>query len=512
METFVARQPIFDRRKDVYGYELFFRSGADQTSYDAIDGTAATRQVVANTLFSLGLDRVLCGKRAFVNFDETLIKEDLHQTFSKDGLVIELLETVRVDDSVIAACTQLHQSGFSLALDDFVIGSDAEILLPFANIIKVDIRTTPRDKQEALLRNHRCEHLAFLAEKVETYEEYEWTRACGYDFFQGHFFEKPGTISGRDVPSVKLACLQLLREVTAPEIDCKRTATVIERDVGLSFKLLSYVNSALFGLRKRVDSIDHAVALLGPAGLRPWAAVAAIPALAADNPPELAVKALVRAQFCDRMAKLLGIHEDGAAFLIGLFSHLDAMLNMPLREAVSQAGLSDRLAAVLLEEDTDLFNLQRLYGLMRSYEAADWNAVVEMGSGLNLDLDSIAGTYRESTFWTAQALNCTNRRKDSRSKRRHAHGGRIRILCEDGNGRERMVNAVIQNISEMGMQLRVNEKIAPRTTVLCNDAVLKLSGRGVVRYCNFSQGRYLVGVDFSGGTGWRDPMERRTAL
>ena len=509
METFVARQPIFDRRRDVYGYELLFRSGADQTCFDASDGTAATRQVVSNTLFSLGLDRVLCGKRAFLNFDNTLLKEDLHRNFSRDDLVVELLETISVDDEVIAACSRLQQDGFAVALDDFVVGSDAEVLLPFAKIIKVDVLSTPRGQQEALLRSRAWGHLTFLAEKVETHDDFEWTRHCGYDLFQGHFFEKPATLTGKDLSSVKLACLELLREVAADEIDCKQTATIIERDVALSYRLLSYVNSALFGLRKRVDSIEHAVALLGASGLRPWAAVAAIPTLAADKPAELAVQALVRAQFADRVGKLAGVFEEGAAFLIGLFSHLDAMLNLPLGEAVSKAGMSPHLAAVLLDEDTGLTTLKEVYALVRNYELGQWSAVAEIAARVNVNMDEIGRAYTESTFWTAQALHWTNRRKDHRSRRRQNLAGTLKVLCEDDNGRQQIFNASLQNISETGMQLRVTEKIAPRSTILCNDAKLKIAGRGVVRYCNPAQGRYLVGVDFSGGTGWRDPLDRR---
>jgi c-di-GMP-related signal transduction protein len=506
VQTFLARQPIFDRRGDIYGYELLFRSEGDQTCYPGGDDATATREVVANTLFSIGLEKVLCGKRAFLNFDRSLLSGNLHQIFSKDDVVIEVLETVQVDESVIAACSDLHKSGFAIALDDFAPGSGAESLLPFAKIIKVDMRLTPRAAQQELLRAHLSNGMVFLAEKVETQEEFQWTRDAGYDLFQGHFFEKPEILSGKRITSAKIQCLELLRQISASEIDCRKTAAVIERDVGLSYKLLRYVNSALVGLRQGVSSIDHAVVLLGSGGLRQWAAVAAIPTLASDKPAELAVKALVRAQFCERLAKLRGLPEDGGAFMVGLFSHLDAMLDLPICEALSRVHLSDELTAIILESTAGGNPLADIFQVVRDYESALWEAVTFHAAHLRLTTAEVTQAYAESTFWTAQAAQWTSRKNDTRSRSRRSISGSLQILCDDGEGAGRVVRAELQNISETGMQLRSKDKLPVRAMVTCNDAKTRISGRGVVRYCQFSKGAYLIGVEFSGGTGWRDPL------
>lgn len=510
VDTFVARQPIFDRRGEVYGYELLYRSAPDQTCFPGGNAADVTREVLANTIFSIGLENVLCGKRAFLNFDRTLLNSNLPEIFPKDDLVIEVLETVEVDQEVVTACSDLHKLGIAIALDDFTAGSSAERLLPFARIIKVDMRITPREEQEAFLRGHMTEGLIFLAEKVETREEFEWTRQLGYDLFQGNFFEKPEVLRGRRISPAKVKCLELLREISAPEIDFRKTAAVVEKDVGLSYKLLRYVNSALLGLRQGVDSIDHAVVLLGSGGLRQWAAMAAIPGLAADKPAELAVKALVRGQFCERLAKSAGLAEDGGAFLIGLFSHLDAMLDVPLEEALSQVNLSGNLAAILLDVQTGTSPLAAIFQLIRNYEAADWDSVIKDAARLNITISDVTRAYTESTFWAAQATQWTSRKQDTRQKRRRAMTGGLQILWDDGNGPPRLARATLQNISENGMQLRSTDKLPVRATVICNDAKLHIQGRGVVRYCNFSKGAYLIGVEFSSGTGWRDPLEGRT--
>ena len=431
---------------------------------------------------------------------------DLHRVFTKDNVVIEVLETVEVDDAVIAACSNLHDSGFTIALDDFAPGAGSERLMPFAKIIKVDLRITPRPELEALLRAHMSADLVFLAEKVETREEFEWTREAGFDLFQGHFFEKPEVLTGKRITTAKVHCLELLREISSAEIDCKKTAAVIVRDVGLSYKLLRYANSAMFGLRHAVSSIEHAVVMLGSSGLRQWAAVAAIPTLASDKPGELAVKALVRAQFCERLARLCGLPEDGGAFMIGLFSHLDAMLDLPIGEALSRVHLSDDLAAVLLESHPGGSTLADIFQIIRDSERADWEAVMSIASRLGLTAANITTAYTESTFWTAQAAQWTSRKNDTRSKRRRAMGGNLQVMWHAGEGASRQVRVALQNISETGIQLRSKDKLPVRATVTCNDVKTRISGRGVVRYSQFSKGSYVIGVEFSGGTGWRDPL------
>lgn len=512
METFVARQPIFDRRGDVYGYELLYRSAPDQIAFPGGDSATVTVELIANAMFGVGLEQVVCGKRAFLNFDRSLLNSSLPEAFPKDDVVIEVMETVEVDESTVAACSRLHQSGFAIALDDFTAGSGAESLVPFARIIKVDMRLTSRAAQEQLLRNHMARDLVFLAEKVETYDEFQWTREVGYDLFQGNFFQKPEILSGRRVNAAKLKCLELLREISAPEIDCRKTSAVIEQDVGLSYTLLRYLNSALFGLRKGVDSIDHAVVLLGSGGLRQWAAIAAIPTLAADKPAELAITSLVRAQFCERLAKSAGIVENGGAFLIGLFSHLDAMLDLPLEEALGRVHLREELATILLERQPRTSPLANVFQVIRDYERADWEVVIEDASRLHLTPAEVSRAYTESTFWTAQAVQWTKRKRETRSKRRSAISGTLQMVWDDGSGSGRVIRAVLQNISETGMQLRCSEKVPVRASVVCNDSTSHISGRGIVRYCNFSKGGYLIGVEFSSGTGWKDPLERRSKI
>src|SRR5262249_54553742 len=146
--------------------------------------------------------------------------------------------------------------------------------------------------------------ITMLAEKVETQEEFSWAKNAGYDLFQGFFFARPQIMRGKQIPAAKITCLNVLREVQHHELDFRRLEQLISEDVSLSFKLLRYVNSALFAHSNHIHSIGHALTVLGETETRHWAALAALPQMAKDKPGELITHSLVRARFCERLAEL----------------------------------------------------------------------------------------------------------------------------------------------------------------------------------------------------------------
>ncbi len=263
MEVFVARQPIFDRKGQLYAYELLYRSGSVCNEFDGSDAGAATRQVIASTLLSIGLENILCGTKAFLNFDHRLLSDRMHLSLPRQAIVIEILESVEPTADLIALCRSIHNQGYAIALDDFVSQPEFEPLTHIAKLIKVDLRATAKEEQERLLRTYQPRGIAMLAEKVETHAEYEWARRAGYDLFQGYFFARPAIVSGRQIPAVQATCLRLLRETQREDLDFARLESLIREDVSLTFKLLRYVNSALFGRREKTNSIGRAFAGAG---------------------------------------------------------------------------------------------------------------------------------------------------------------------------------------------------------------------------------------------------------
>lgn len=502
---FVARQPIFDRASQLYAYELLFRSDAIHNQFDNTESVSATTQVIANSLLTIGLENILCGKKAFLNFDRELLEGGLHSALPRETIVLEILESVDPDEQLIATCRDLHQLGYAIALDDFVGHPRFEPLTQIAALIKVDMLSTDKPEQERLIRTYQPRGIGMVAEKVETKEEFEWALRAGYDYFQGYFFARPTVVRGHQIPAGKINCLRLLREIQAPDLDFERLRVIISEDVSLSFKLLRYVNSAIFYRQGETRSISQALARLGEEAIRHWAVLAALPIMAKDKPGELVTHSLVRARFCERLTQSAGVKEHSLGFLMGLFSLLDALIDVPLEEALRQAGVGPTICGALLGTSDKDDPLKDVYTLVCRYEAGDWNGVMSLASKLGIDSTSIRDAYSESTLWAQQALHATSRKANSRRHARHKADGNIHILWEDSTGREKVSIAQLVNVSTHGLQIQMAERVPIHATVSCNDAKRGISGRGSVRYCNQSKGAYLVGLEFSNGNGWREP-------
>ncbi len=280
-KVFVARQPIFDVEQKLFGYELLYRSSFNN-SYDGSDGTSATLAVVREAFLVLGTQ--LTGtNRAFINFNLDLLKKKLPLTLRPETTVIEILENVVADRTVVELCRELKEAGYTIALDDFdPANEDARALVDLADIIKVDFRQLGPAERANILRSHSGKKVEFLAEKVETLEEFFEARGIGYLYFQGYFFGEPQIVSARNIPGSKINYLRMLNEMNRPDMDFPSLEGIIRRDAYLTFTLLNYINSAYFGLRSSVGSIMQALALLGEREVRRWASLVLITFMGAD--------------------------------------------------------------------------------------------------------------------------------------------------------------------------------------------------------------------------------------
>jgi c-di-GMP-related signal transduction protein len=405
MEVFVARQAIFDRRMKVYGYELLFRPCRDSDCSGTAD-SAASLQVITNSFFSIGMDRLLAGTRAFINFPQDLLADPRIFSLPASKTIIEILETVQPEPAVVNACRVLREKGYVLALDDFSHLQGWDRLANLAGIIKVDFRATTPAEQQALVARYAGHGACMLAEKVETQEEFDRARKLGYHYFQGYFFARPVIISRREIPGSKLGYLRILREIHRPELELFALEGLIQRDVSLASKLLRYINSSIFGWINPVHSIRQALALLGEQEIRNWVSLVALPNLASDKPDELVRTALLRARFSELLAQWAGLgHRKADLFLVGLFSLLDAMLGFSLAEILNEMRLGGEIADVLLGTASPRQSLAGVYALVREYEAGDWNALAETAAGLRVPLEIIPDLYLEAVSWSDQIFH-----------------------------------------------------------------------------------------------------------
>jgi len=396
--VFVARQPIFDRNRKVWGYELLFRSAASQTRFDGTEATSATRQVISNGMLSIGFDKLLRGKHACINFGREMLLQDLYTSLPHQTTVIELTEDIEPDTEVVAAVKRMRAQGYRIALDDFRACPQMEPLIALANMIKVEM-FTPKPQQEAMVREFHDRGIRMLSEKVETDVDFRWALRAGYDYFQGNFFSCPVVMRGQQIPAIKLHCLRLIQEVHRAELDFTRLTTMISEDVSFSYKLLRYANSARFGRETKIHSIRRALVVLGEYGIRKWVSIAALPTIAADKPGELMRKSLVRARFCELLAQASGQGLEDQAFLLGLFSLLDALLDRPLDEVLKEVGLAPELDSVLRGQASEDNILNTIYRLVRSYESADWDEVERLSGRLGAPADLIGAAYCEALPW-----------------------------------------------------------------------------------------------------------------
>ena len=399
IDVFVARQPIFRRDRQVYGYELLYRAGTTN-SFDGTPADVATARVIANAFLTIGAERLLNGKPAFINFDATLLTLAYATLLPESSAIIEILERTDPTPEVLSACQGLRAKGYTLALDDSVSIDSLTPWLDVVDVVKIDFRATDESAREQLLAVCKARKIQTVAEKLETQAEFDNAAAQGYDYYQGYFFAKPTIVTGRKIPDTKLALLQLLKEVCQAEVDFERVEKILQCDAALVYKLLRYINSPLFAWKAKIKSLRHAMALLGQEELLKWIGLLLVAALADDAVPELLVKSLIRARFAELLAPKMQ-SQKSSAFLLGLLSHLDALLRCPMEEALSGLKLEDTLANALLGRSQDA--LSYLYTIVQAYENGDQVRMCAIAQDFHLDPARLRDAYFTAVTWADQA-------------------------------------------------------------------------------------------------------------
>lgn len=347
--VFVGRQPIYDQQMQVFAYEILYRSG-NTGGAGVIDGNMATTQVLINTFLEIGLERLTDNHPAFFNLTrEFLLNKEL--SLPKELVVLEVLENIEVDQELVDAVRALSKMGYRIALDDFAFEDRWLPLLEIADIIKVEVPALKPEELREKMRFLRKYKAKFLAEKVETHEEYDFLKKLGFHYFQGYFFCKPRVIEAKRVSSSQMAVLTLLAQLQKADVNVTELEKIVSSDPNLSFKLLKYLNSPHLALRNRVQSIRQAITYLGIRPLRSWVSLLAMSGIK-DKPVELSRTAMQRARKCEQFGSLyLASTDTDAFFMAGLLSVLDALMDMPMEAILKQMPLSDELAQGLLTRE-----------------------------------------------------------------------------------------------------------------------------------------------------------------
>lgn len=389
---YVARQPIVDREEKVFGYELLFRDGLENAFHGDTD--EASRATLDRTLL-MGLDVLCDGRRAFVNCTRDTLIKGLVTLLPSTTTVVEVLETVPADPDVVAACQHLKEAGYMIALDDYVAGDPREALAEMADIIKVEMQLTTEEQREALIKRFGPWRCRMLAEKIETQAEFLRARDQGFVYFQGYFFRRPEMMNTRDMPANRMNYLRMLQEVSRPELELAELEKLIKAEASVCYRLLRYLNSAMFGFQSEIHSVRHALSILGERDVRRWVRLVAAVGAGQEKTSDLVLSALVRGRFGELLAPRVK-HGESDLFLLGLLSLIDAMMEMPMAEVLEKIPLDHATKAVLLGQPSAL---RPVYQLMLAHESGEWAAAAELTERLHLDAEDVAGSYWQAQQW-----------------------------------------------------------------------------------------------------------------
>lgn len=385
MDFYIARQPIFTVQKRLFAYELLYR-GTKNFPLADVSGDRATTGLLTSTFLTEGIEVISNSKPCFVNFTEELLIQNTPSSFPKKTLVIEILEDVRPTKEVLAACRELSAEGYKIALDDFIYHKSMEPLITIADIIKIDFRLTPINTIRKTLQRLARHKVKLLAEKIETYEEFEKAAKLGFSYFQGYFFNKPEKILIKELALAQITLYNLLAEVTRETTSIDKLYEIISKDVGISYKLLRFINSAYFYRLQEVKTVKHAMAYLGEEELRRFVILMILSDLAAEKPNELVRLSLVRAKFCELLA-LQSRFKDYSSelFLMGLFSLIDSILDTKMDAIMGKLPIPDEIKDALSSETGDFIPfLTAIVAYERAEIAACADAVNQVGVAMKL--------------------------------------------------------------------------------------------------------------------------------
>jgi c-di-GMP phosphodiesterase len=400
--VYVARQPIFELKQGLYGYELLYRRDMSIDHADGDDGHMSA-EVIANALLGVGIGNISGGRVAFVNFSRSQLLNRSWELFERDTVVIELLERVECDHETLAACHEMVSAGYTLALDDYVADDRTRPLVELASVVKIDVLNRPLADLRCVAHHLRSSGVRLLAERVETATVRDMCTDLGYELFQGYLFSRPETLTKSDVSASHLAILRLLNLLQNPDTPDSALDAAFQSDVALCYKLLRIVNAASMGGRS-ISSIPHAVQMVGREMLHRWLAVLLVSSLGrrGDVSHELALTAITRARMCELVtAASVERQHAGSAFIVGLLSLLDVLLEVPMPKILARLQLSDHVKGALLERHGPLGTPLQL---VEAYEKANWDAAKGLANEAAVPNDMIPSIYLDALHWASAQI------------------------------------------------------------------------------------------------------------
>jgi EAL and modified HD-GYP domain-containing signal transduction protein len=391
--TYVARQPILDLHGRIHGYELFFCTGADSNSSGKRDW--AIRSLLDSAVV-FGLEKLTAGHPAFVKCTAESLTEKLVEVLQPAKTVIELPTVQVLDEKLIKTCKELKNSGFRLAVGSMSWLPGAEPLVELADYMKLDFSLLSAGGRDYLRQLNQQPKLIPIAERVETYEDYQ--RACdeGFTLFQGYYYSRPQPVRGGVIPTNWIARVKILEYLHRASLSMAELADLVKRDPSLTYRLLRVANSPIYGIRQELRSIETALVVVGEALFRRMALLATVNELNVGGSAPLVCTAGIRARFCEVSAELYGL-DTTEQYMLGMLSLMPAMLNVGMKEIVPQLPLRPEVRAALMG---DPVKERLLLSWVEFWENANWKAAHEFAQAHALNEEWLAGAYKDAILWS----------------------------------------------------------------------------------------------------------------
>ncbi|MGB0205287.1 MAG: EAL and HDOD domain-containing protein [Neptuniibacter sp.] len=403
LDLLLARQPVFNKSQDVVAYLLLYRNG-DENAPKTINDHLATSSVILNTYASICEDGEVRSLPCYIKLtDKTLMAENFPE-LPKEHFVLEILAHSEITPEFVERVKELSQLGYRIALSDYNSEPKFEPLLNYIQIVKIDVQKNGLDHLPHVVKDLRPYHLELLADKVETQEEFRKCHEFGFTLFQGYFLSKPEPIKGKKLGSSKVLLMQMMVELQNPQATAQSVEQLVINDPLLTYRILRVVNSAAFSLRREIESLSHAISLLGFDQIRKWVSLFLVTDTQ-DKPEELTMSMLVRGRMCELLAEMLGRDQPINNFIAGLFSKLDVLLDMEMDELLDQVPLQADVKAALLNHEGQL---GQILDQVCNYENGEFDNI-----DLLLEQPYYEAAYRHSLSWAQQVMQTLS--SDSKS-------------------------------------------------------------------------------------------------
>jgi len=401
--SYIARQPILNADQKTVAFELLFRDG-ENNCFPNIAPDKATSKIIVDNQLTFGIDELTGACPAYINFHSGALIGQLPTFLDANKVVIEILEDVNISNELLNACKLLKAKGYTLALDDYDLDAKWDVFLPFIDIIKVDVTEVNIIEVTPFLDKIKNYNITLLAEKVETHQEFEQYKALGFTLFQGYFFAKPEMIKKKNIVASKGHIIDLMEHASSSNFDFDAISNIFSRDLGLTYKLLRFINSPSYGPSKEISSLKHALTYIGELELKKFIALLVLADLNEGKPSEIIRFSLVRAKFCERLADIRkDLNNPPKAFLTGMLSHIDGVLDQSIIDVMNILPIHCEIKAALVNKDN---YLAQYLELSVKIEEGEWAKAQSIASLMSITEGDYLQAYQDSLSWSDDMMDC----------------------------------------------------------------------------------------------------------